>query len=75
MATEPREKPEYKEREAEFTTMSGQPIEPLYGPDLSPADPEETIGDPGEYPFTRGPYPSMYRAALDDAPVRRLRHG
>jgi methylmalonyl-CoA mutase N-terminal domain/subunit len=64
MATEPREKPEYKEREAEFTTMSGQPIEPLYGPEHAPADPEETIGNPGEYPFTRGPYPSMYRGRL-----------
>ena len=31
---------------------------------------------PGEYPFTRGVYPSMYRGpAVDDAPVRRLRHG
>ena len=29
-----------------------------------PADPEEKIGSPGEYPFTRGPYPSMYRGRL-----------
>ena len=64
MAIEPREKPEYKEREAEFSTMSGQPIAPLYGPEHAPADPEETIGAPGEYPFTRGPYPSMYRGRL-----------
>jgi methylmalonyl-CoA mutase N-terminal domain/subunit len=64
MATKPGAKPEYKEREAEFTTMSGQPIEPLYGPEQAPADPEETIGAPGEYPFTRGPYPSMYRGRL-----------
>ena len=44
--------------------MSGQPIAPLYGPEDAPADPEETIGAPGEYPFTRGPYPSMYRGRL-----------
>src|SRR6201747_2314739 len=64
MAAEPGAKPEYKEREAEFSTMSGQPIAPLYGPELAPESPEETIGAPGEYPFTRGPYPSMYRGRL-----------
>jgi len=64
MAIEPRDKPTYEEREAEFSTMSGHPIEPLYGPEQAPADPEETIGNPGEYPFTRGPYPSMYRGRL-----------
>src|SRR3954452_22954133 len=63
MATEPREKPELEEREAEFTTMSRQPIAPLYGPEQAPVDPE-TIGAPGEYPFTRGPYESMYRGRL-----------
>jgi methylmalonyl-CoA mutase N-terminal domain/subunit len=64
MAIEPREKPEYKEREAEFSTMSGQPIAPLYGPEHAAENPDETIGAPGEYPFTRGPYPSMYRGRL-----------
>jgi len=64
MATEPREKPEYKEREAEFSTMSGAPVEPLYGPEAGPGDPEATVGAPGEYPFTRGPYESMYRGRL-----------
>ncbi len=64
MAIEPRDKPAYEEREAEFTTMSGQPIEPLYGPEHAPDAPEETIGEPGEFPFTRGPYPSMYRGRL-----------
>ena len=44
--------------------MSGQPVEPLYGPQDAPVDPEATIGSPGEYPFTRGPYPSMYRGRL-----------
>jgi methylmalonyl-CoA mutase N-terminal domain/subunit len=64
MAVEPGAKPEYKQREAEFSTMSGQPIEPLYGPEHAPENPEETVGAPGEYPFTRGPYPSMYRGRL-----------
>ena len=64
MAIEPREKPEFKEREAEFSTMSGHPIAPLYGPEHAPADPGESIGAPGEYPFTRGPYPSMHRGRL-----------
>jgi methylmalonyl-CoA mutase N-terminal domain/subunit len=63
MATEPRQKP-LEEREAERTTMSGHPIEALYGPEIAAADPEEAIGRPGEYPFTRGPYESMYRGRL-----------
>jgi len=57
-------KPQLEEREAEFTTMSGQSIAPLYGPERAPEDPEATIGNPGEYPFTRGPYESMYRGRL-----------
>jgi methylmalonyl-CoA mutase, N-terminal domain len=50
------------ERDALFTTVSGEPVEPLYTADDLP-DPEQ-IGLPGEYPFTRGPYPSMYRGRL-----------
>jgi methylmalonyl-CoA mutase N-terminal domain/subunit len=51
------------ERRASFTTLSGEPIQPLYGPeDVGPF--EERIGFPGEYPFTRGVYPSMYRGRL-----------
>jgi methylmalonyl-CoA mutase N-terminal domain/subunit len=64
MAIEPREKPEFEEREAELSTMSGHPIAPLYGPEHAPVDPAETVGAPGEYPFTRGPYESMYRGRL-----------
>ncbi len=64
MATEPGSKPEFKQREAEFTTISGQEIEPLYGPEDVDAGLEERVGEPGEYPFTRGPYPSMYRGRL-----------
>jgi methylmalonyl-CoA mutase N-terminal domain/subunit len=51
------------EREALFTTLSGEPVAPLYGPgDVGPF--EERIGFPGELPFTRGVYPSMYRGRL-----------
>ncbi len=53
------------EREALFTTVSGEPIAPLYTPADLPEDAEtERIGLPGEYPFTRGVYPSMYRGRL-----------
>ena len=53
------------EREALFETMSGHPIEPLYTQeDLPGFDPDEKLGHPGEFPFTRGIYPSMYRGRL-----------
>src|SRR3954454_12432973 len=51
------------EREALFTTLSGEPVNPLYTPDDVGAF-DERIGFPGEYPFTRGVYPSMYRGRL-----------
>jgi methylmalonyl-CoA mutase, N-terminal domain len=50
------------ERDALFTTMSGEPVDPLYAPEDVP--PFEEIGFPGEYPYTRGVYPSMYRGRL-----------
>jgi methylmalonyl-CoA mutase, N-terminal domain len=50
------------EREALFSTISGEPVEPLYTSQDLP-DPE-SIGFPGEFPFTRGVYPSMYRGRL-----------
>jgi methylmalonyl-CoA mutase N-terminal domain/subunit len=43
-------------RDADFATLSGVPLEPVYGP----ADGEF----PGQYPYTRGPYASMYRSKL-----------
>ncbi|HVD37237.1 MAG TPA: methylmalonyl-CoA mutase family protein [Solirubrobacterales bacterium] len=52
------------ERDAEFSTISGQPIEPLYTEAGAAPDAEERIGVPGAYPFTRGPYESMYRGRL-----------
>jgi methylmalonyl-CoA mutase N-terminal domain/subunit len=52
------------ERDAEFSTMSGVPIKPLYTPEDVEGDYEEKIGYPGEYPYTRGVYPNMYRGRL-----------
>src|SRR5438067_2104088 len=52
------------ERDAPFSTMSGEPVKPLYTEADLPADPDAAIGLPGEYPFTRGVYGSMYRGRL-----------
>jgi methylmalonyl-CoA mutase N-terminal domain/subunit len=63
-------------RDADFETMSGIPLEPLYGPEDWPAGPDvdapgdrdraviDRLGRPGQAPFTRGPYASMYRSKL-----------
>jgi methylmalonyl-CoA mutase N-terminal domain/subunit len=55
---------EAPERPARFSTVSDMPVEPLYTPDDLGADAPERIGLPGEYPYTRGVYPSMYRGRL-----------
>ncbi len=48
-----------------FSTRSGLPIYPLYGPEsASPDEYEAKLGDPGQYPYTRGIYPTMYRGRL-----------
>jgi methylmalonyl-CoA mutase N-terminal domain/subunit len=52
------------ERDAPFSTISGEPIKPLYTESDLGSDPERTIGLPGEYPYTRGVYGSMYRGRL-----------
>ncbi len=52
------------ERDAEFSTMSGVHIEPLYTPDDVEGDYDEKLGYPGEFPYTRGVYPNMYRGRL-----------
>jgi len=44
-------------------TTSGIEIEPVHSADAD-WDPSARLGVPGEYPFTRGPYPSMYRGQL-----------
>src|SRR4030067_2848386 len=46
-------------------TTSGIEIEPVYGPaDLGSWDAARALGEPGSYPFTRGPSPTMYRGQL-----------
>ncbi|KNX36637.1 acyl-CoA mutase large subunit family protein [Luteipulveratus halotolerans] len=46
-------------RDADFTTLSGMEVEPAYGP--TEGEVPERIGWPGEFPFTRGLYPTGYR--------------
>jgi methylmalonyl-CoA mutase N-terminal domain/subunit len=50
------------ERDAEFSTLSGEEVLPLYTAEHLPGS--ESIGLPGQFPFTRGVYPSMYRGRL-----------
>src|SRR5436305_3877387 len=52
------------ERDAAFSTISGEPVKPLYTEADLPVDLDEAIGFPGEYPYTRGVYGSMYRGRL-----------
>jgi methylmalonyl-CoA mutase N-terminal domain/subunit len=62
-----REKPKVpsKERKEQFATLSGLPIDRLYTEEnLKGLDPETEIGYPGDSPYTRGIYPSMYRGRL-----------
>jgi methylmalonyl-CoA mutase, N-terminal domain len=75
MATEPRaprrshewleEYARKPDRDALFDTISGHPVRPLYTEeDRAETDSERDLGFPGEYPYTRGIYPSMYRGRL-----------
>jgi methylmalonyl-CoA mutase N-terminal domain/subunit len=64
-ATPPAPDDERKARESHQQTYSGIPIAPLYRPqDISALDEGRDLGLPGDYPFTRGIYPSMYRGRL-----------
>jgi methylmalonyl-CoA mutase N-terminal domain/subunit len=57
--------PAPEERKRAFETLSGLPIERVYTPaDLPGWQHAERLGSPGEYPFTRGLYPTMYRGRL-----------
>src|SRR5262245_45745828 len=52
-------------RTRDFTTVSGAEVNPLAGRDtVTGFDPERDLGWPGEYPFTRGVQPTMYRGKL-----------
>ncbi|HEX2239985.1 MAG TPA: methylmalonyl-CoA mutase family protein [Actinomycetota bacterium] len=48
----------------EHTTDSGIEIQPVYGPDAARFDPKNDLGEPGDFPYTRGIYPGMYRDRL-----------
>ena len=52
----------FPERIQNFQTSSHIPVDRIYLP--RPISYRETLGFPGEYPFTRGPYPTMYRGKL-----------
>ena len=53
------------ERQERFANLSGTEVQPLYTPaDVAAFDYEAQLGFPGEYPFTRGIYPTMYRGKL-----------
>jgi methylmalonyl-CoA mutase N-terminal domain/subunit len=54
-----------KERKPRFTTLSGLPVQRLYAADsVGGRNSEENLGFPGEFPYTRGIYPTMYRGRL-----------
>jgi methylmalonyl-CoA mutase, N-terminal domain len=52
------------QRGARFATASGIEVDAVYAPDPPPPGYREQLGEPGEFPFTRGVYPSMYRGRL-----------
>jgi methylmalonyl-CoA mutase N-terminal domain/subunit len=53
------------ERDADFETLSGEPLEPLYTPEhVKDLDYERDLGYPGHFPMTRGVYHTMYRGRL-----------
>src|SRR3954462_557559 len=56
-----RKQPEAKQK---YETLSGIPVKRVYSPEDTANIPFEEIGFPGQYPFTRGPYPTMYRGRL-----------
>jgi len=58
-------KPTKNERQKKFENLSGIEIKSLYTPeDIKNIDYNVDLGEPGEYPFTRGAYPNMYRGRL-----------
>ncbi|HAL26588.1 MAG TPA: methylmalonyl-CoA mutase, partial [Chloroflexi bacterium] len=55
----------HPERKQRFSTLSDLPVDPLYTADDLPGfDPDRDLGLPGQFPYTRGVYPSMYRGRL-----------
>ncbi len=55
----------YKERDKRFSTVSDLIIDPLYSSeDVKSWNPDDELGYPGEYPYTRGVHPTMYRGRI-----------
>lgn len=55
----------YGVRKEEFRLSDGEPVDLIYGPeDTAEVDYVEDLGYPGQYPFTRGIQPTMYRGKL-----------
>ncbi|MBE3590288.1 MAG: methylmalonyl-CoA mutase, partial [Firmicutes bacterium] len=53
------------DRDDAFVTLSGLPVKRVYGPeDLAGFDPQRDLGEPGQFPFTRGIHETMYRGRL-----------
>ncbi|MFZ0677394.1 acyl-CoA mutase large subunit family protein [Candidatus Binatus sp.] len=52
------------ERPVRFSTVSDMELDPLYTPDDVTGSYDDALGNPGEYPYTRGVYGSMYRGRL-----------
>jgi methylmalonyl-CoA mutase N-terminal domain/subunit len=55
---------ERRERPIRHVTSWGAPLPPAYGPDDAPSRLDEALGAPGQYPYTRGVHPTMYRGRL-----------
>ncbi len=65
MSRPPQNESPHPERRSRFATLGGIPVMPVYAPeDSGSRDTEDFIGFPGEFPFTRGIYPTMYRGRL-----------
>ncbi len=53
-----------RQRSYSFDTASGEKVKLLYTPDIPSADYSDKLGFPGQYPYTRGVHPNMYRGRL-----------
>src|SRR6202167_1231890 len=63
MTSDAKDRPPLQQKKS--ATPAGLPVEPVIGPgDLEGWDPERDLGFPGQFPFTRGVYPTMYRGRL-----------
>ena len=64
-ADKPAQNSQSQERETKFMTTSSKPIDPLYKPeDVQHIDYQRDLGDPGDFPYTRGIHKNMYRGRL-----------